>query len=489
MFMAVMQFIVKFFPEITIKSKPVRRQFVSQLVNNLKSVLRSIDPDVRIQRDWDKLIVRSDFTDDQHRRRFVDELGRVPGIAWYLDVLEYPLGDMDDIYQKVQAVYGPRLEGRSFAVRCKRAGTHDFRSIDVERYVGGGLNQHTAARGVDLTTPEITVRLEIRDEILYVINERHKGLGGFPMGALDPVLSLISGGFDSTVASYLTMKRGMRTHFCFFNLGGRDHEIGVKEVALYLWTKFGRSHRVRFVTVPFEEVVAELLNNVEDSQMGVILKRMMLRAATRIAQDLQVDALVTGEAVAQVSSQTLRNLAVIDSATDHLVLRPLICTDKEDIIRIAAQIGTEQFAANMPEYCGVISIHPTTRARPEKVAREEAHFDMEVLERAIATARVENIDEISTQQLIRQDVEVLAVPLAGSTIVDIRHPNEEELQPLQVHAQVLKIPFYELHSRIGELDRDRTYMLYCDRGTMSRLHAGHLIDSGYNNVKIFRPAE
>jgi thiamine biosynthesis protein ThiI len=488
MFMAVMQFIVKFFPEITIKSKPVRRQFVSHLVNNLKSVLRSVDPQVKIQRDWDKLVVRSQLHGELEHRRFVDELGRVPGISWYLDVLEYPLGDMDDIHARVQAVYGPRLAGRTFAVRCKRGGKHAFRSVDVERYVGGGLNQHTAASGVDLTNPDVVVHLEIRDEVLYVVNQRHKGLGGFPIGALDPVLSLISGGFDSTVASYLMMRRGMRTHFCFFNLGGRDHEVGVKEVALYLWTKFGSSHRVRFITVPFEEVVAELLNNVEDSQMGVILKRMMLRAATRVANDMHIDALVTGEAVAQVSSQTLRNLAVIDKATDHLVLRPLISTDKEDIIRIAAQIGTEEFAANMPEYCGIISVKPTTRARPEKIAVEENRFDMEVLERAIAAARIQNIDEISAEELSHQDVEVLPVPLAGCTILDIRHPNEEQLRPLRVGARVEKIPFYELHSRAAELNRDHTYMLYCDRGTMSRLHAAHLLDSGYTKVKVYRPA-
>jgi thiamine biosynthesis protein ThiI len=488
MFMAVMQFIVKFFPEITIKSKPVRGQFVAHLVSNLKAILRVIDPEVKVQRDWDKLILRSAHDSDGMRNRFIDALGRVPGIAWYLDVLEYPLGDMDDIHKKTQAVYGPRLAGRTFAVRCRRAGKHDFRSVDVERYVGGGLNQHTDAAGVDLTKPDIVVHLEIRDESLYVVNERHKGLGGFPMGALDPVLSLISGGFDSTVASYLTMKRGMRTHFCFFNLGGRDHEIAVKEVALYLWNRFGSSHRVRFVTVPFEEVVAELLNNVADSQMGVILKRMMLRAASRIANDMQIDALVTGEAVAQVSSQTLRNLAVIDSATDHLVLRPLISTDKEDIIRMAAQIGTEEFAANIPEYCGIISVKPTTRARPEKVAAEEDHFDMAVLERAIASARIQNIDEISVTELDRQEVEILSVPLAGSTIVDIRHPNDEQLQPLQVAANVLKIPFYELHSRAAELDRGHSYMLYCDRGAMSRLHAGHLLDSGYTRVKVYRPA-
>ena len=487
MFMAAMQFIVKFFPEITIKSKPVRRQFVSQLASNLRGILKPLDSGLKVQREWDKLIVTTDSQDEQLRRCLVDELSRISGIAHFLDVLEYPLGDMDDIFQKTLPVYQQRLAGKTFAVRCKRSGKHDFKSIDVERYVGGGLNQHSEAAGVNLTRPDLVVHLEIRDEKLFVVNQRHQGLGGFPMGTLDPVLSLISGGFDSTVSSYMTMKRGMRTHFCFFNLGGRDHEIGVKEVALYLWMKYGSSHRVRFVTVPFEEVVTELLNQVEDSQMGVILKRMLLRAATRIAQDFDVDALVTGEAVAQVSSQTLRNLAVIDGVTDHLVLRPLITTDKEDIIRVAAAIGTEQFAANIPEYCGVISVNPTTRARPEKVAAEEERFDMQVLERAIEGARIQNIDEISELELQKSEVEVLAVPLAESAIVDIRHPNDEELSPLRIDTQVIKIPFYELHSRMAELDRQRVYMLYCDRGAMSKLHAGHLRESGYDNVNVYRP--
>jgi thiamine biosynthesis protein ThiI len=488
MFMAAMQFIVKFFPEITIKSKPVRRQFVSQLTSNLRRILKQIEPGVAVQRDWDKLVVTCPSEDEQLRLQISDALSRIPGIAWFLDVLEYPLGDLDDIFQRTLPVYASRLQGKMFAVRCKRVGKHDFRSIDVERFVGGGLNQHTDARGVDLTRPDVVVHLEIRDDTLYVVNERHQGLGGFPLGSLDPVLSLMSGGFDSTVASYLTMRRGMRTHFCFFNLGGRDHEVGVKEVALYLWLKFGSSHRVRFITVSFEEVVAELLNKVEDSQMGVILKRMMLRAATRIAADYNVDALVTGESVAQVSSQTLRNLAVIDSVTDTLVLRPLITTAKEEIIRTAASIGTEEFAANMPEYCGIISVNPTTRARPERIEAEEQRFDMAILERAVSGARVQNIDDISAAELTRTGVETLSIPLADSVVVDIRHPHEEELKPLQVHAEVLKIPFYELHSRVAELDPGRVYMLYCDRGAMSQLHAGHLLDSGYDNVKVYRPA-
>lgn len=172
---------------------------------------------------------------------------------------------------------------------------------------------------------------------------------------MEPVLSLISGGFDSTVSSFLTMKRGIRTHFCFFNLGGHAHELAVKEVAYYLWNRFGSSHNVNFVTVPFEGVVEEILTKVDNSQMGVILKRMMLRAATQVAKEMYVEAVVTGEAVAQVSSQTLTNLAVIDAATDHLVLRPLIAMDKQDIIDISVKIGAEELVKNIPEYCAVIS--------------------------------------------------------------------------------------------------------------------------------------
>ena len=126
---------------------------------------------------------------------------------------------------------------------------------------------------------------------------------------------------------------------------------------------------------------------------------------------IKVQALVTGEAVAQVSSQTLTNLSVIDSVTPMLVLRPLIMTDKEEIIRIARKIGTAQFAENMPEYCGVISVKPTTRAREYRIEKEEARFDFGLIEEALAKAQILNIDEIANMQEAAVDVEVLEVPV------------------------------------------------------------------------------
>lgn len=484
-----MKFIVKFFPEITIKSRIVRKQLTKLLRDNLKAVLKPVDPAIEIVRDWDKLTVITALTGAEIRAQLIEVLACTPGIAYFLDVQEFPFVDLPDAYRKTAALWLDRLRGKTFMVRCRRTGQHDFSSLDVERYIGGELNQDSGARGVDLRNPDEQVRVEIRDDRLFVVNERFEGIGGFPLGSQDSVVSLLSGGFDSTVASYFAMRRGMRTHFCFFNLGGREHELGVKEVAYYLWSKYGASSRVKFIAVPFENVVASILKDVDDSQMGVILKRMMLRVATQIAERLDAKALVTGEAVAQVSSQTLVNLTVIDRATDMLVLRPLITMAKGEIIRTAAEIGTEQYAARMPEYCGVISVKPTTRAKLPKIEFEEGKFDFAVLDEALAQARMINIDEIANEELQSVDVEVLSVPVVDAVVVDVRHPVEAERKPLQAgNVRIEKIPFYELQTRFAAMDKEKTYLLYCDKGVMSKLHAAHLFEQGYRNIKVYRPA-
>ncbi len=482
-----MQFIVKFYPEITIKSRPVRVQLAKQLRDNIRRQLRAEGAEVEVIREWDHITLRAPFDAGLHAQ-IVDVLKRTAGIAYFLDVLDYPFTGLDDALTRTAELWAERLHDRSFVVRCRRVGKHDFTSIDAERFLGGGLLAASPGSRVDVRNPDETVRVEIRHDRLYVVNQRYAGIGGFPIGSQETVVSLLSGGFDSTVASYLTMRRGMRTHFCFFNLGGREHEIGVREVAHYLWSQYGSANRVKLICVPFEGVVADILKNVNDSYMGVVLKRVMLRAATEVATQLGAQALVTGEAVAQVSSQTLTNLSIIDRATDMLVLRPLITTGKGDIINIAATIGTEQFAARMPEYCGVISVKPTTRAKPERVEHEESKLSAEVLEAALATARYVNIDEVADEVLTATTVETLPAPLPDAVIIDVRAPLERERNPLRAgNVQVEHIPFYELATRFAGLPADTVYMLYCDKGVMSRLQAAHLAEQGYDNIKVYRP--
>ena len=483
-----MKIIVKLFPEITIKSKPVRKRFIQRLQSNLQVTLKRLDNDIKVRGLWDKIEVEVPSDSAELREQVIELMSCTPGISHFLEVDQYSLGSFEEVFQLTKDVYGDKVKGKSFVVRVKRAGKHDFKSGDLERYIGGGLLQHCDTKGVDLHTPEFTVKLEIRDENLYLISHQHKGQGGYPLGTQEDVISLISGGFDSVVSSYMTMRRGSKTHFLFFNLGGRAHEIGVKQISVYLWQKYGSAARVKFISVPFDEVVGEILQNVHHTHMGVILKRMMMRAAEKVADRMKLPAIVTGESIAQVSSQTLVNLQVIDSVTNKLVVRPLVTMDKQDIIDITKQLGAYDFAKNIPEYCGVISDRPTTNAKLERVEEEEANFDFDVLDQALENAQVITIDKIVDDINVHAEIEALTRVGDNQIIIDVRHSNEQERKPLNMpKVEVLTIPFFSLGEKFQELDQSKEYLLYCDKGVMSQMHAQNLQEKGFLNVKVYRP--
>lgn len=170
------------------------------------------------------------------------------------------------------------------------------------------------------------------------------------------------------------------------------------------------------------------------------------------------------------------------------MLRPLIAMDKGEIIDISRRIGTETFAANMPEYCGVISVRPTTRARLDKVKAVEEKFDFAVLEQAVRDRVVTDVRDLAESVTPAAAVNVVSEVPAGGIIVDIRHPDEEALKPLVLDGvTVLKIPFYTLNKALAQLEAGKDYYLYCDKGIMSQLHASHLVDDGHSNIGVYRP--
>jgi len=484
-----MKLIVKLHPEISIKSKSVRKRFTKLLESNIRIAARRILETVFVQNNWDKLTVTVNDATPEQEQAVIAQLQRIPGIVQFNLVQETPFTDIDDIYQQVFELYKERLENKTFCVRVKRSGKHDFSSQEVAQYVGGGLNQNIASAKVQLKNPQMTVRVEIKDDQVFVIKQNYRGMGGFPLPTQEDVLSLISGGFDSGVASYQMIRKGARTHYCFFNLGGAAHEIGVKQVAYYLWKNYSITHKVKFITVDFEPVVAEILENVENSQMGVVLKRMMMRAASKVADKLNIEALVTGESLGQVSSQTLTNLSVIDRVVPHLILRPLIQHDKQEIIDIATAIGTEDFAKTMPEYCGVISKRPTVKAKLGVIEGEEQKFDFDVLDKVVENSTLIDIRKIEEQALEEvAEVESISDLAATDIVVDIRSPEEEDERPLEIDGiEVIHIPFFKLSGQFDELDQSKQYLLYCDRGVMSKLQALLLHENGYNNVRVYRP--
>ncbi|MDG1750437.1 MAG: tRNA 4-thiouridine(8) synthase ThiI [Thalassotalea sp.] len=484
-----MKFIVKLQAEIAIKSRPVRKRFTKILESNIKNVLRRVDEQVTTKINWDSIEVNTKNLDEKNREKLIETLQCIPGVAQFIEVQRTEFTDLHDIFEKTLAVHADTIADKTFCVRAKRNGDHEFSSLQVEQYVGGGLNQAVESAKVKLKKPDVTILLEIKHQDLFIVTHKFKGLGGFPIATQEDVLSLMSGGFDSAVSSFQMIKKGARTHFCFFNLGGSAHEVGVKEVSHYLWNKFGASHRIKFFAVDFEPVVAEILEKIENGQMGVVLKRMMMRAAAKVAEKRGIQALVTGEALGQVSSQTLTNLNVIDRVTDTLILRPLAAYDKQDIIDIARQIGTEDFSKTIPEYCGVISKKPTVKAVLSKIEAEEENFDFSILDKVVEETRIFDIRDIgdAAEEEIHAVDEVANIG-DNAIVLDIRSPDEEEDNPLNIEGvEVKHLPFYKLSTQYGDLDQSKEYLLYCDQGVMSKLQALYLIDNGFKNAKVYRP--
>jgi len=478
------KFIIKFFTEIMIKGDSAKKQMINQLFVNLTKISNNISQEIKLKKFFDKIEIISPIEVSDNLR---EKLLQTPGIEQVLEAIQIDnMNTLDEIKVEVNRYMCTNIEDKTFVVRAKRVGTQDFKSINIEQVVGGYmLAQNPKTLGVKLKGADYTVHLELEHNKLNIITKKHYGIGGFPLGTQGELISLMSGGFDSTVASYLSQKRGLKTHFIFFNLGGIAHEIGVKQVAYYIWEKFASSHEVEFITIPFEDVVTQIFKDISPSYMGVMLKRLMIMAAQKVALSLKIDAIITGESVAQVSSQTLRNLSLIDKASDILVLRPLAFMSKPEIIEIASKIGTKKFAETMPEYCGVISQNPVTAGSFERVEKESKAFDYTVLDESVKNARFRKISTVLDDIGEIGSLDVVTSLNNEDILIDIR----QDTKVYEASCKVLKIPFYELKKEFKKLDSTKTYYLYCDKGVLSQLHGQYLKDElGFKNIKVYRPS-
>jgi len=491
-----MKYVIKLSPEITIKSSPVRKRAVKMLVKNIKIFLKEFKDTIKVKYLWDRIDLEIKNEKDISIKQIERIISQIPWIWKFSQVIEYRLlfwregkeKIFDDVFEKIKDIFIEKIVGKTFVVRIKRAGEHIFSSTDMERYLWGKFLEAVDNTRVQLRWADVTVELEIKDDKIFVIRETYKWIGGYPTGFQEKILSLISGGFDSWVSTYQMMKRWCQVDFLFFNLWWNAHEIGVKQVAYYLWNNFSKPYKARFMTIPFEPIIAELLTKGNSRFRGILLKRFMLRVASKF---IGFYAITKWDSLGQVSSQTLKNMHVIDKASDNLVLRPLISFDKEEIIDISKKIGTYNFACNMPEYCWIISDKPATWARLEQILEEEEKFDMSILNMAFENRQVTKISEVLKSidtQFDNEDVEVSFLPWDGEIVVDIREDKKIKKSPLKLEkTEILEIPFFEINHKFKELNKEKTYLFYCDKWVLSKLHSLYLKEKGFTNIKIFRP--
>jgi thiamine biosynthesis protein ThiI len=276
-------------------------------------------------------------------------------------------------------------------------------------------------------------------------------------------VALVSGGFDSAVAAWQAMKRGVAVDHVFCNLGGASHELGALRVSKELADGWAHGDRPRFHAVDFGPLLDEIRGRTERKYWQLLLKRQMLRAAEAVAAERRCAAIVTGEAIGQVSSQTLVNLGVISQATQLPVLRPLVTCNKEEIIATARAIGTHDLSKVVGEYCAIVPRRPATHARLESVLREERAIDPGLLATAVAARRVLDLRALALDALGLPELETAGIP-AGATVVDLR---PREAFAAWHWPDAVRLDFAEALRVLPSLDRGREYVLYCEFGLMS----------------------
>ena len=279
---------------------------------------------------------------------------------------------------------------KSFKVESKRADKmFPMNSIQLSQAVGGDLAELFPHVAVDVHTPDLTVFVEIREKYAYVHTPSVPGAGGLPIGMGGRAVSLLSGGIDSPVASYMIAKRGVELEMIHFASPPYTSEQAREKVLQLARELVPWCGRLNVTIVPFAGIQEEIRRNCPEDHFTLIMRRFMMRLADALAKDLNCRALVTGESLGQVASQTMDALAVSGDVTDLPILRPVIGMDKEEIVRIARHIGTFETSILPYEDCCTVFTprHPKTRPHVEEVREMEQALDVEGLVRRAMDGR------------------------------------------------------------------------------------------------------
>jgi tRNA uracil 4-sulfurtransferase len=444
--------------DIGTKSRPTQARFRGRLMRNLKDAMRAEELRAHIVRTHNRIFVETS------EPRATAVLSRVFGIQSISPAVRRPVTTLDDVVEAGFEIFCDRVKGKRFAVRARRVGDRTSSSLssrEVERALGRRLLPLSA--GVNLDAPEVTAFVELSNGEAYFFPERVAGPAGLPLGVEGRAVALVSGGFDSAVAAWLVQKRGVALDHVFCNLGGGAHEAGVLRVMKTLADRWSYGSAPRLHAIDFRPLAEQLQARTQPRYWQVLLKRLMLRAAEAVAKERGAAALVTGEALGQVSSQTLANLAVITPAATLPVLRPVIGMNKDEILAIARAIGTYELSAVVGEYCALVPGRPATEAQLGVVLGEEAKLDLTWLTNALIARKVLHLRSLDLESVALGSLELDVIP-EDALVIDLR--------PRAAYQGwhwpgALWLDFAHAAAAYSKFDRERHYLVYCEFGLKS----------------------
>ena len=376
--------IIARYGEIGIKSPKIRSRFERKLVKNIKATF-----ECEVERNQGRIyIFPKDFEEG------IEKLNRVFGVVSYspatstqanYESIDETLGQ----YTRELILEGLIDENTKFAIKCRRVGTHEFTSQEMAAHCGGVVRNVVLAP-VDLTNPDLTIFVEIRDDDAYIFHEKIRGPGGLPLGTQGKVVVLLSSGIDSPVAAYLMMKRGCEVIALHCNndpFSGpkvtENFNLLVDQLNIY-----AKGTPIKKRVIDYGEYLTVAKQKAPEKMTCVLCKSGMYRIAEKLAVKLGADAIVDGSSVGQVASQTLSNILATRYGVDMPILSPLIGLDKEEITKIAKDIGTFEISKIDDGGCSAVPRYPETHADLERVKKacEDMNQDEEV-ERAFEKIR------------------------------------------------------------------------------------------------------
>lgn len=349
--------------------------FISTLKNNIKEMLK--DFDVEINYDKGRMFIKSNDNLDL----IIDKLKMVFGIHELNIGYELESNDFELIKSSLVELVRDK-EINTFKVETKRSDkNYPINSMEVSRILGGLVLKNVKNSKVDVKMPETLINVEIRFKNSYIYFEKIEGLGGYPVGTLGKGLLMLSGGIDSPVAGYLALKRGVRIEAIYYESPPHT-SVAAKNKVLSLAKKLAQySGYVKVHIINFTDIQENILKNCPHEYLITIMRRMMYRIAERVANKNNCKAIINGESIGQVASQTLTSMSVINETIKMPVIRPVACLDKIDIIDISKKIDTYETSILPFEDCCTIFVpdHPVINPVLEDAINYENNFNYEEL--------------------------------------------------------------------------------------------------------------
>ncbi len=358
--------IIVHYGEIALKGQN-RRYFEKKLARNLRDALPA---GADVSRVHSRILIS---LEDYNKEDVISALAKTAGVSNFCFATECG-SDFASLKSKTIELLDGKVEGKTFKVAAAGDG-FPLSSSEIEKELGAAVVERYKIRA-SMKTPDVTVHVETFDSAAYMYTEKFAGLGGLPVGSSGRVISLLSGGIDSPVSSWLVMKRGCRPLFAHFHALRNNEEAENSKIADLVKAVLPYCLRTRVYYIPYS-IFQIAASGIPPEYEVIVFRRFMNRVAGEIAKRERAKGIVTGESIAQVASQTLDNMIASEDAAELPVIWPLAAMDKEEIISLAKKLGTYDISIrDYKDCCSIISRHPKTRPKLEKIKELESAIDM-----------------------------------------------------------------------------------------------------------------